>query len=122
MKQVSGDTPERPLDPPEEFPEEKNKEDYCQECNAHLPHMGQVDYCTEHLDGQELIDYAANLKECFDKVVGENRELAKSRSEISDMLVRSGEREEEYRIICQTLINMNNKILADSLGITKEGE
>ncbi len=113
MNREDRQTPERPLDPPEEeFPEEKNPEDHCAECGAHLPHMGQVDYCTEHLEGQPLIDYAANLKECRDKLVEENREL-------NVCLEKAHKREEDYARTIKTLIDNANQFLADSLGITK---
>ncbi len=121
------DIPERPLDPPELEEPENLMDETCQECGELLRGFYNVEFCTEHLDGQELIDYAANLKECFDKLVLENSSLnrkidggVETVKEQNSQIEALKSTVNELQETIKTLIDNANQFLADSLGIRKE--
>lgn len=134
MDMVRGDTPERPLDPPD------NTEPFrCNECGEETKDNHW--HCFTHLESTEdLREYAhekvdivakgnetainqkqiikgalesiTNLTECRDKLVEENRGL-------TICLEKAHKREEDYARTIKTLIDNANQFLADSLGIAK---
>ena len=116
MKHTLNNLPERPLHPPEGTEPEKMSDEHCQECNEHLKGMYGVVYCTEHLTGQELIDYAAKLSDCRDQLVRENRELTLLKEELITMVQEERSKVEALKGANRELIDHSNRLIFEGLG------
>ena len=99
---------------------EKDESEHCQECGERLKGMYDVIYCTEHLSGQPLVDYAANLKECRDGLIGENRSLQNKIDGAVEHVKEQNSQIEGLKKGFNRLVDLMNRLTADSLGIKGE--